>query len=246
MKIGRGKMKYTGERIIPDAGELYSLFKHHLSLYEFAACFAKDKVVLDVGCGEGYGANLLAEQAKKVMAVDGSQEAIEHARGIYLKDNLEYRAMDAAQLDFTGGSFDLVVAIELIEHLKEYRKFLDGVCRVLSSSGIFILSTPRLNNASSGHLAANPYHVNEFTLSEFADLLHEYFYTVEILGVKIKGAGLKDFLKKIDIFKLRKKLSAETRVKILRQVDKNISFEIKSQYVKKGLSLVGVCHKPKI
>ena len=41
-------MKYTGERIMPDNGELYSLFKRHLTLYEFAFQFAKDKIVLDL------------------------------------------------------------------------------------------------------------------------------------------------------------------------------------------------------
>jgi ubiquinone/menaquinone biosynthesis C-methylase UbiE len=238
-------MKYTGERIVPDDGELYSLFKRHLALYEYAFQYAKNKVVLDVGSGEGYGPNLLAEKAAKVTAIDNSLEAVEHAQRTYSKDNLEYTMMDATQLEFGDDSFDLVVAIESIEHLTDYKKFLDKVCRILKNTGLFILTTPHVRKPSPDHKPGSHYHYKEFSSLEFNEELKEYFNLVEIMGVKIKGTTFKDILKKIDIFRTRRLLAPEIRGRIHKKVDKNMSCEVGSSYVKESLNLIGICRSPK-
>lgn len=49
-------------------------FWQHQKVYSFCQQFVKGKVVIDIGCGEGYGAKKLAQVAKKVIAVDVDQK----------------------------------------------------------------------------------------------------------------------------------------------------------------------------
>lgn len=238
-------MKYTGERIIPDKGELYSLFKRHLDLYKFASGFVKDRIVLDIGCGEGYGPDLLAKYAEKIIAVDNSREAIEHARVTYSKDNLEFAVMDAAHLEFADDNFDAVVAIELIEHLKDHGKFLSEVRRILKPSGIFILSTPHLRNPPRGYITNSPYHFREFSPADFENALREHFDAVEILGIDIKGFDFKSLLTKLDIFKIRTLLPDVVRIRMHQAIDKNLRHKIDKKCIKGCANLIGICRKPK-
>src|SRR5262249_18963130 len=75
------------------------------------------------------------------------------------------------------GSFDLVVAFEVIEHLLDWREFLHEVRRVLAPDGQFIVSTPNrlYYTESRGVQGANPFHVHEFDFEEFRAELSEIF-----------------------------------------------------------------------
>jgi protein-L-isoaspartate O-methyltransferase len=78
------KMEYTGERFIP----LDNLMKdetafEHLHRYHAATELIKDKVVLDIASGEGYGSAILARSARKIFAVDIDPEVIREAREKY-------------------------------------------------------------------------------------------------------------------------------------------------------------------
>jgi len=74
----REELPWTGERLIPDkAGD--HLEVEHRVRYAFAQRFAQGKRVLEVGGGEGYGSNFLAQYAEKIDAIDISQEAVGHA-----------------------------------------------------------------------------------------------------------------------------------------------------------------------
>ncbi len=73
-------MKFTGERYIPsEQGEVRV---EHMHRYAAVQKVAADKDVLDVACGEGYGARLLAASARSVTGVDISEEAVRHAAAL--------------------------------------------------------------------------------------------------------------------------------------------------------------------
>jgi len=77
----------TGERMLP--GEVqseydYILYLRHLIAYETALQeIAAGSAVLDLGCGEGYGASLLAQRAVHVVGLDVDPEAVDHAARKY-------------------------------------------------------------------------------------------------------------------------------------------------------------------
>ena len=74
-------LPFTGERFVPGVqGEIWI---EHWHRYHFARRFIAGKRVLDVACGEGYGAALLAREAAQVTGVDIFEPAIDHARRAY-------------------------------------------------------------------------------------------------------------------------------------------------------------------
>jgi ubiquinone/menaquinone biosynthesis C-methylase UbiE len=97
--------------------------------------------VLDLGCGEGQFASLLAEEGMSVLAADVAVEPLRRARAAHPDLNLSLLTPDAP-LPFEDCSFDAVWAGEVIEHVADTQGWLSEVRRVLRSSGTLLLSTP--------------------------------------------------------------------------------------------------------
>jgi 2-polyprenyl-3-methyl-5-hydroxy-6-metoxy-1,4-benzoquinol methylase len=87
-------LQFSGERIVPQAENCEPnfasrMYQEHVARYLFASQLTKGKHVLDVGCGVGYGSQLLAELgAASVYAFDISEDAIRHAQIYYSHPNL--------------------------------------------------------------------------------------------------------------------------------------------------------------
>src|ERR1700733_2545379 len=124
-------MEFTGERVIPGQVDT-DLLNEHLARYAFAARLARGKRVLDTGCGVGYGSAELAKSAVSVVGVDTAAEATANAREHYRLPNLHFEQASCGGLPHRDASFDLVVAFEVIEHLADWREFLQEVRRVLA------------------------------------------------------------------------------------------------------------------
>jgi len=180
-------MKFTTERIIPDQAECGPMLTTHLARYRLAEPLVQNKVVLDAGCGCGYGTNYLAASgAKRAIGVDISPEAIEYARQHYCAANLAYERMDVTALDFPDETFDAVVCLEIFEHLANQRRLLAEVQRVLRPSGRVIVSTPNGRIFSPRGRPINPWHTREFSRDEFEELLGSYFGELELWGQTVK------------------------------------------------------------
>lgn len=170
------KIHFTGERMIPDETSS-TTFWEHIYRYRFASKYVKDKHVLDIACGEGYGtASLLQAGASSVIGIDISQDICEHARQKY---NIDTRVGDAQNIPLPDRSVDLIVSFETIEHLENPEKFIQECRRVLSPKGCLIISTPdkEVYQSQNSH---NNFHVNEFTRNEFTKLLQKYFWDLEL------------------------------------------------------------------
>ncbi|PYT26734.1 MAG: hypothetical protein DMG57_20435 [Acidobacteria bacterium] len=174
--------EFTGERVIP--GEVDpDLLNEHVARYAFAARVAGGRRVLDAGCGTGYGAAELGHSAREVVGIDIAGEAVEYARNHYQAANLRFECASCSEIPAADGSFDLVVAFEIIEHLEDWRGFLREVRRVLAPQGLFLVSTPnKLYYAESRReIGPNPYHRHEFEYAEFRSELGAVFPRVSVL-----------------------------------------------------------------
>lgn len=168
--------EFTGERVIPGQVDI-DLWNEHLSRYAFAARLARRKRVLDVGCGAGYGSAELANLATSVTGIDISADAVAYASEHYSKPNLQFQQAGAAALPFPDGSFDLVVAFEVIEHLNNWEELIAEARRVLSPGGQFVVSTPNKSYYAETRKVTgpNPFHEHEFEFEEFKAALEQYF-----------------------------------------------------------------------
>ena len=160
-----------------------------LSAYAFVKPFAVRKRVLEVGFGEGYGANDLAEVAQEVIGIDLAPGNVPRATARYPRENLRFCQMDATHLEFPANSFDVVCSFQVIEHIPEslLMPYLAEMSRVVRPDGLVCLSTLNLDhNMKPGKPYQKLiYHEKEFTAPELKALLQEAFPDVDLLGLHL-------------------------------------------------------------
>lgn len=182
-------MKFTGEQLV--LGQTSNRVKNdHLARYNFIKDFIKNKIVLDVACGTGYGTRMIKDfGAKKVFGVDLSDAAIKHAINNYACENLVFKCGNAAQLNFEEKYFDVIISFETIEHLNAQTrdKYLNELYRVLKNDGTLILSTPnRIVVSPHSSTPHYPHHIIEYNLKELVDILTKYKFKIfNIFGQRI-------------------------------------------------------------
>lgn len=175
-------VEFTGERVIP--GQVNDdLWSEHVARYAFARRYAKGMRVLDAGCGTGYGSADLAQLAVAVTGLDIAVDAIEYANSNYQLPGLRFLQSSCTRVPLPAESYDLVVAFEVIEHLANYRAFLDECARLLTPDGLFIVSSPnkRYYAETRAGTGPNPFHEHEFEATEFMCELERVFPHVRLL-----------------------------------------------------------------
>lgn len=99
--------------------------------------------LLDLGCGGGLIAEPMARLGASVTGIDASARnvaiAARHAADGGLA--ITYRAMTAEALAGEGASFDIVLALEIVEHVAELGTFLEATARLLAPGGLLVLAT---------------------------------------------------------------------------------------------------------
>ncbi len=170
-------LPFTGERLTSEFGGQTEI--EHLHRYMLARHLCRDRHVLDIASGEGYGSALLAQVAASVVGVEVAPEVVAHATANYRAENLRYRVGDARQIPLEDASVDVVVSFETIEHFAAHDRFLAEIRRVLRPGGLVIISTPDRDSYSPADQPANPHHALELTRVEFEALMQGHFGQVE-------------------------------------------------------------------
>jgi len=98
---------------------------------------------LDLGCGGGLVSAPLARMGAAVTAIDASQEAIGAARAYAAQAGLDidFRCMTGEVLVEQGERFDLVAALEIVEHVADVAAFLASAADLVRPGGLLVLST---------------------------------------------------------------------------------------------------------
>jgi ubiquinone/menaquinone biosynthesis C-methylase UbiE len=169
------KLGKTGERMVPDIHSGSLMYAEHISRYTAAQKLVKDKVVLDIASGSGYGTQTLAKYAKKVYGVDIDKDSVAYANSKYGGDNIEFKVGDGELIPLPDSSVDIAITFETIEHIKDYKKFVQELKRVVKPDGLVIVSTPNDLEFAEG----NHYHLHEFEEKELYGLLKRYFKNID-------------------------------------------------------------------
>jgi SAM-dependent methyltransferase len=173
----------TGERTIPGLAEENYWFRRHEVVYERLADRCSGREVLEAGCGEGYGADLIADVAGRVIGLDYDEATVAHVRARYPR--VEMLHGNLATLPLADESVDVVVNFQVIEHLWDQGQFVGECFRVLRTGGVLLMSTPnRLTFSPGRDTPINPFHTRELNGAELTDLLTSQGFSVEaMLGV---------------------------------------------------------------
>lgn len=181
----------TGERTVPGLDTENYWFRRHQVVYEHLMARCAGREVLEAGCGEGYGADLIAGVARRVIGVDYDEAAVDHVRARYPR--VQALCGNLAELPLADGEVDTVVNFQVIEHLWDQAGFISECARVLRPSGELMVSTPNRITFSPGRATPlNPFHTRELNVDELIQLLVEGgFSPVSMSGV-FHGPRLRD------------------------------------------------------
>jgi len=148
-----------------------------LKAYVVAAGYVQGNL-LEVGCGEGRGIDLLLPKITSYSAIDKIEPVInslqkKYPQGKFIRGNIPPLSV------FESDSFDSIVSFQVIEHIKDDALFLKEIYRVLKPGGLALLTTP--NKPLS--LSRNPWHIREYTAKELTELAKQFFDEVIMKGI---------------------------------------------------------------
>jgi len=177
------QLALTGERTVPGLAEENYWFRRHEVVYQRLAERCAGRDVLEAGCGEGYGADLIADVARHVTGLDYDESAVAHVKARYPR--VEMRHGNLAVLPLPDAAVDVVVNFQVIEHLWDQGQFVGECLRVLRPGGVLLMSTPNRITFSPGRdTPINPFHTRELNAVEMTELLRAAGFRIEgVYGV---------------------------------------------------------------
>lgn len=160
-----------------------------LSRYKFASKLISSKPkarVLELGCGEGVGALLLAEEGHSVTGVDLDADAIAYAKKNikgHKRFNVEFHLGDIIKTRL--GAFDFVVSLDVIEHLPQEEEvfFLQSIYEHLNEEGCCLIGTPNITAHKYASEMSRKGHINLYSAERLSELLKVSFKNVFLFGM---------------------------------------------------------------
>lgn len=104
-----------------------------------------DKIILDIGCGNGAFTVEMAKKGKKIIGIDVNSEELFGFKQVMKQmklNNINIFKMDAETLAFDDNEFDIVTMVQVLEHISNQVGALQETYRVLKPGGQIILSVP--------------------------------------------------------------------------------------------------------
>ncbi|MEG4345561.1 methyltransferase domain-containing protein [Microcoleus sp. A003_D6] len=179
------ELEPTGERYLPSCMKGQIKYEH-LHRYALSMELSRDKQVLDIASGEGYGSASLSKFARSVVGVDIDSKSVEYANQKYGdRPNLEFVVGACEAIPLPSQSVDIVTSFETIEHHDKHEQMMQEIKRVLKPGGMLVISSPNRLTYSDLPEYSNPFHVKELYDYQFISLLNRHFKHVKIYGQRL-------------------------------------------------------------
>jgi 2-polyprenyl-3-methyl-5-hydroxy-6-metoxy-1,4-benzoquinol methylase len=197
----------TSDKITSDNPIHQRLFRAYVDVLPFI-----HGDVLELGCGEGRGIDLIEKKSKSFTAVDKIDEAIKVLKQKYDSHKFFTSSFPPVTL-FSDNSFDTIISFQVIEHIKDDMLFINEIFRLLKPGGTAILTTPNILMT----LTRNPWHIREYTSESLLHIASKSFKNVEMKGISGNNKVMKYYndnkksvqkFKNLDILNLEKILPA--------------------------------------
>jgi 2-polyprenyl-3-methyl-5-hydroxy-6-metoxy-1,4-benzoquinol methylase len=166
-----------------DPGEIARIVPMYLRTVALVASQVDVKRSLDIGCGRGYLPAVMKHLGWDSRAVEISPAAGDYARQRFGIDVFSGTVEQYARSP-QAGTFPLVTAIDVIEHVPSPRSFIEAIARIVEPGGRLIIDTP---NAAAHNIQVkgtewqgfNPFHIYLFTVQNLKRLLEQHGCTVD-------------------------------------------------------------------
>ena len=152
---------------------------HHrlLSAYVFAEKYINGDV-LELGCGEGRGIDIILKKSKSFTAIDKISEVTERLSIKYPEEKFISSSFPPL-INIEDNSFDTIVTFQVIEHINNDNLFVEEIYRILRPGGKALISTPNIEMT----LTRNPWHIREYTSRQLQDLTSKFFNKITMKGI---------------------------------------------------------------
>jgi SAM-dependent methyltransferase len=165
----------SGARYVPEsAGTCRRTSRHR---YLLARELAESKTVLNIACGDGSGADLLASVARSVIGIESDPDHILRLSQRYRRPTLSFRAGSCIAIPAMDGSIDLVVSFETIEREPHHARMIGEIRRILAPGGVLVLSIAAPQAGARGGV-------------ELERLLHAHFAYVSVVGQRMYDGSI--------------------------------------------------------
>ena len=130
--------------------KIYALYHLNQPRFEFFDRYVSNWCglkVLDVGCGGGYTCEFLAARGAQVCGIDQSQACIAAAQHHASTSGfaIDYRCGVAEQLPYADQEFDVVICVDVLEHVADVKQVVTEISRILKPKGLFCFDTINRN-----------------------------------------------------------------------------------------------------
>ena len=127
-------------------------------------------IVLELGCGEGRGIDIILKKSKSYTAIDKIKSVIDELSLKYKNNNFSASNFPPLE-EIQDNSFDTIISFQVIEHINDDELFISEIKRILRPGGIALITTPNIKMT----LTRNPWHIREYTSKQLRDLCEKYF-----------------------------------------------------------------------
>jgi 2-polyprenyl-3-methyl-5-hydroxy-6-metoxy-1,4-benzoquinol methylase len=157
-----------------------------LSRYKFCAKMLDGKNnVLEVGCGDGFGAPIVAQFVGKLHCIDWEQRNVDgNRRRLPHLKNVTFELGDVST-DRVEGSYDGIFNIDVIEHLEpEFEKpFIENMLASLTKEGVMIIGTPNETASQYATFRSDHQHINLKSAETLKSLMDIYFHNTFVFSM---------------------------------------------------------------
>ena len=157
-----------------------------LSRYKFVAKMFKGKdLVLEVGCGDGFGSTIVAQVVKSLTGIDYQEYSIKNqAKNKWLQEQTDLVVHDILENPYPK-KFDAIYSLDVIEHIepKLENRFLENIIKSSKGNGSLIIGCPN----KTAHAFASPGsqvgHINLHTHESLRNTLSKFYENVFLFGM---------------------------------------------------------------
>lgn len=157
-----------------------------LARYKFCKKMLEGKRrILEVGCGDGFGTPILAQNTDHTLGIDIQERVVEgNTRRLSKIENLRFQLLNICE-ETPQETFDGACSIDVIEHLDPGLDdaYIGNVCRVLVPDGVYVVGTPNITASQYASPRSEVQHINLKSHQMLKELMQKYFRNVFMFGM---------------------------------------------------------------